>query len=74
MKNIVTIGSIVLGLLFIIVAGMYVLTPAGSLPTFMPGFQAGSLTIHYKHAIGSCIVGLALFVYAWFTSAPAKAN
>jgi hypothetical protein len=63
-----TIGSVVLGILFIILAFTYWLTPAGSLPHFLPGYIQGSSLIHFKHGIGSLIVGLALFAYAWFSS------
>lgn len=61
-----------LGIIFIIISVVYSMTPAGSLPGLMPGFQAGATTIHYKHAIGSLILGLALFAFAWFKGAPAK--
>ena len=66
--------AIVLGILLVVIAVMYFVTPAGSLPGFMPGFQLGSATIHYKHAIGSLILGLALFAFAWFKGAPVKNN
>lgn len=66
-------GSVILGFLFIIIAIVYFVTPAGSLPSFMPGFQAGAANIHhYKHAIGALILGLALFAFAWFKGAPVK--
>ena len=66
-------GSVLLGIIFIVIAVMYFITPAGSLPSFMPGFQAEAANIHhYKHGIGSLILGLALFAFAWFKGAPAK--
>jgi len=69
-----TWGAVVLGLVCVIAAGVYVTTPAGSLPAFMPGFAAASTTIHYKHALASVIVGLALFAFAWFQSAPSETS
>jgi hypothetical protein len=72
MNKTLMFGSVVLGIVFVIFAGVYVVTPAGSLPSFMPGFQTGVVAIHYKHAIGSLILGLALFAFAWFKSAPTK--
>ncbi len=63
------IGSIILGIIFIILAGMYWFMAAGSLPTFMPGYEAGVTTIHIKHGLASLILALALFIFAWFKSA-----
>lgn len=74
MKNILTWGSVILGVLCVVAAVVYFITPAGSLPSFMPGFLTGSSIIHYKHALGSLIVGLALFAFAWFKSAPAETS
>jgi len=73
MKKSLAWGAAALGVVFVIIAIVYLMTPAKSLPSFMPGFEAGSLTIHYKHAIGSLILGFALFAFAWFKGAPEKA-
>jgi hypothetical protein len=54
-----------LGVLFLAVAAVYWLVPVGSLPSFFPGFQAGSAHIASKHAIGSLIIALVLFTFAW---------
>jgi hypothetical protein len=72
MNKLLTWGAIILGIVGMVCAYVYVTTPAGSLPGFMPGFESGVTTIHYKHAIGSFILALALFAFAWFKSAPAK--
>jgi hypothetical protein len=58
--------TIILGLIFIILAIYYWITPAGSLLHFIPGFEAGVTTAHFKHGLASFILGLALFAYAWF--------
>ena len=55
-----------LGLVFLALAIAYFLIPAGGLPSFLPGFEAGSEHIHSTHAIVSLIVALALFAFAWF--------
>lgn len=60
--------AVALGIILFIVAIVYLMTPAGSLPTYMPGFEVGSATIHIKHSIAAFILGLALFAYAWFTT------
>ena len=66
-----TIASLIAGLLGLIalaLAGYYYLTPAGGLPAFLPGFEAGSDHIHTSHALGCLVVGLVLLaaaVFAW---------
>ena len=58
----------VIGLVFVAIALVYWLTPAGGLPSFLPGFQAGSDHVHVTHALGSLLIALALFAIAivWF--------
>lgn len=62
----------VAGVALIVVAVVYWIEPAGSLPGFFPGHTAGSGHHHVKHGIASFLVGLALLVYAWFQTAPSK--
>ncbi len=66
MKKIVTIAAVILGIIFLIVAAVYFLEPAKSLPTFFPGYDTTLSKHHYKHAIGVLLLGFALFAYAWF--------
>jgi hypothetical protein len=54
-----------LGVVFLAVAAAYWLVPVGSLPSFFPGFKVGSAHIACKHAIGSLIMALVLFTFAW---------
>lgn len=68
MKKYGVVVGIIVGILFVALALVYWLTPAGSLPSFMPGFEAGSSVVHFKHGLVSLIVGLFAFVYAWFAS------
>ena len=58
--------AVLIGVLLLIIAGIYWISPAGSLPHFFPGFLAGSAQKHYKHGLASFIVALGLFAYAWF--------
>ena len=37
----------------VIVAVMYAVMPGGSLPTVMPGYDAGSTHIHTMHAVAA---------------------
>jgi hypothetical protein len=62
----------ILGVVFLALAAFYWLTPAGSLPAFLPGFEAGSDHVHFKHGLGALILALALFAFAWFQSAPER--
>ena len=57
-----------LGVLFLAIAATYWFVPASGLPSFFPGFKAGSAHIAVKHAIGSLIIALVLFAFAWFQS------
>ncbi len=60
----------ILGVVFLALAALYALTPAGSLPAFIPGYEAGSDHVHMTHALVSLIVALLLFVFAWFQREP----
>jgi hypothetical protein len=55
-----------LAIVCVIAAVMYFVMPAGSLPTFVPGYEAGSTHIHEKHAIVSAVAAVILFVIGWF--------
>jgi hypothetical protein len=61
-----------LGVAFLVIAAMYWFTPAGHLPAFFPGFKAGSVHAHFKHALGSFVLALALLAFAWLQSAPGR--
>jgi hypothetical protein len=60
--------AVLLGLIFIAAAAMYFLVPAGSLPSFVPGYVAGASTIHVKHGIAALLLGLVTFAYVWFAT------
>ena len=70
MNKTLSVLAIIIGILLLGVAVLYWTTPASNLPAFMPGFEAGITTIHFKHGLASAILGVALFVFAWFRSAP----
>jgi hypothetical protein len=59
-------AAIVLGLVFVIIALVYWLVPAGSLPGFFPGFEAGGTRTHVKHGIAAAVVAVIVFAYAWY--------
>ena len=47
--------AIVLGLAFAVIAIVYWLVPAGSLPSVFPGFEAGSPHVHVKHGTSNAM-------------------
>jgi hypothetical protein len=54
-----------LAIICIIAAVMYFVMPAGQLPTFMPGYEAGSAHMHMKHAIIALVAAVVLFLIGW---------
>jgi len=58
--------AFVLAIICIIAAVIYFVMPAGSLPTFMPGYEAGSAHIHTKHAGIAVVAAVVLFLIGWF--------
>jgi hypothetical protein len=68
------VPAVLAGLVFLAIAVVYFVEPAGSLPSFFPGHEAGSAHHHTKHGIAALVVALACFVFAWFQSGPSKAS
>jgi ammonia channel protein AmtB len=68
----VVIAAAILGILLIALAFYYWAEPAHSLPSWLPGHEAGSNHHHAKHGIASFLVGVALLVFAWFQSNPRR--
>ena len=65
-----TIAALVVGIALIVVAVVYWVEPARSLPGFFPGHEAGSDHHHVKHGIAAFVLGLACLAFAWFQSGP----
>ena len=70
MKKSFGIIAVLVGFIFLGLSLMYWLTPAGGLPTFVPGYEVGVSTVHFKHGLACLLLGVALFVYAWFQGGP----
>jgi uncharacterized membrane-anchored protein YitT (DUF2179 family) len=66
-RNWLAIAAVILGIILVIVGIVYWVEPASSLPAFFPGHDASSTEHHIKHGIAAFVVGLALFVFAWFS-------
>jgi hypothetical protein len=64
--------ALVVAIALLVVAVVYWVEPASSLPAFLPGHEAGSGHHHVKHGIAALVVALALLAYAWFASAPRR--
>ena len=64
--------AVVLGIVLIVIAVIYWIEPASSLPSFFPGHEAGSSHHHVKHGIAAFLVGLACLAFAWFNTGPKK--
>ena len=55
-----------LGVILFAVAIVYFVMPADSLPSFMPGHEAGLMRPHTKHGIAAGAAGVVLFALGWF--------
>jgi uncharacterized RDD family membrane protein YckC len=72
-RPVIVIAAIA-GILLIALAIYYWAVPAGSLPSWLPGHEAGSSHHHFKHGLASFLVGAALLIFAWFQSAPKRSG
>jgi hypothetical protein len=64
------IPAIIIGLALLALAVLYFVDSASSLPSFIPGHQAGSTYHHVKHGIASGLLGIAGLILAWFQTGP----
>ena len=62
----VVTAAFVVGIALIVLAVVYWAEPAGSLPSWIPGHEAGSGHHHVKHGIAAFLLGVALLVFGWF--------
>jgi hypothetical protein len=58
-----------LSIICVIVAIMYYVLPGGSLPTFFPGYVAGSTHIHFMHAVAAT-TGAVVFLLVGLSTRP----
>lgn len=56
----------ILAIICVIAAVVYFVMPAGQLPTFMPGYVAGSAHVHHTHAIAAVVAAVVLFFLGWY--------
>jgi hypothetical protein len=56
-----------IAIICVIAAVTYFVLPAGSLPTFMPGYEAGSTHVHRMHGVAA-VVGAVVFLLIGYAS------
>jgi hypothetical protein len=66
--------AVIAGVALIALAIVYWAEPAKSLPSWLPGHEAGSNHHHVKHGIACLLVGLACLAYAWFQTGDSRAS
>ena len=54
-----------LGIALLIIAVVYFVLPADSLPSFFPGHEAGVMRPHVKHGIVAAVAGVVLLAIGW---------
>ena len=57
---------IVIGVILIVIAAVYFLLPADSLPTFFPGHETGLMRIRTKHGMLAGALGILLLALGWW--------
>jgi hypothetical protein len=65
-------AAVVVGIALIATSILYFAEPAGSLPSFFPGHDAGSSHHHAKHGSLALILGVGCLIFAWFQTGPAS--
>jgi hypothetical protein len=68
------VPAVLAGVLLLALAALYFADSAASLPSFIPGHEAGSAHHHVKHGIATALLGLAWLVFAWFQSGPSSSK
>ena len=71
-QKMLSIVAVLVGVSFLGLALLYWTVPASSLPHSVPGYLADSQKIHFKHGLGSLLLGLGAFIYAWFAGGRAS--
>lgn len=66
-KLLAVLGSIA-GIALTIASFVYFITPAKTLPDFMPGHNVTVERVHYEHGVAALLLAVAAFVFASFQS------
>ncbi len=57
---------ILLGVVLLVLAGVYFLIPGEQLPSFFPGHETGVMRVHVKHGIVAGVAGVVLLAAGWW--------
>ncbi len=57
---------VLLGIVLLVLAGVYFLVPANSLPAFIPGYDAALTRVRFTHGVAAAVVGVVLLIVARF--------
>ncbi|HSX39246.1 MAG TPA: hypothetical protein VLI92_01510 [Candidatus Saccharimonadales bacterium] len=60
------------GVAFLVLAIIYFVTPAMNLPHFIPGYEVGVATTHFKHGLASLVLALGAGAFVWFKTGPSS--
>jgi hypothetical protein len=60
------LAAMVLGIVLIVIAVVYLAVPADSLPSFLPGHEAGMMRPRMKHGLLAGAVGVVLLAAGWW--------
>jgi hypothetical protein len=60
------VPAVLIGLALLVLAVVYFVDSASTLPSFIPGHEAGSSHHHVKHGIAAAVLGLGCLIFAWF--------
>jgi len=58
--------AIIVGVILIVVAAVYFLVPADSLPSFFPGHETGLMRVRTKHGMLAGTLGIVLIALSWW--------
>ena len=64
----VTVGLIIVGVVFAVIGIVYFVDSAAHLPSFFPGHQAGDTKHHVKHGLLAIVLAVLCWVGAWLSS------
>ncbi len=64
------VPAVIVGLALLALAVLYFADSANSLPSFIPGHEAGFAHHHIKHGVAAALLGVACIVFAWFQTGP----
>lgn len=63
-----------MGILLVVVAGIYALHPANAIPQFFPGYDQKLMRHHYTHAVAAGGLGILCFAIAYLQSGKKKTH